>query len=84
MRLGENPSALLECLHLEALGVRVSLRDSLVTSWWLPPPRLLGATRIVERRLVIVSGSNRGDCEGFLTFPRWRAKGTLVDCSWLV
>ena len=31
MRLGENQSALLECLHLEALGVRVSLRDSLVT-----------------------------------------------------
>ena len=26
-----NPSALLECLHLEAFGVRVSLRDSLVT-----------------------------------------------------
>jgi hypothetical protein len=26
-----NPSTLLECLHLEALGVRVSLRDSLVT-----------------------------------------------------
>ena len=25
-----NPSALLECLHLEILGVRVSLRDSLV------------------------------------------------------
>ena len=31
MRLGENPSALLECLHLEALGVRVLLQDSLVT-----------------------------------------------------
>ena len=31
MRLGENPSALLECLHLEALVVRVSLWDSLVT-----------------------------------------------------
>ena len=31
MRLGENPSALLECLHLEALGVRVSIWDSLVT-----------------------------------------------------
>ena len=31
MRLGDNPSALLECLHLEALGVRVSLWDSLVT-----------------------------------------------------
>ena len=26
-----NPSVLLECLHLEALGVRVSLQDSLVT-----------------------------------------------------
>ena len=26
-----DPSALLECLYLEALGVRVSLRDSLVT-----------------------------------------------------
>jgi hypothetical protein len=26
-----NPSALLECLHLEALGVRVSLRDPLDT-----------------------------------------------------
>ena len=31
MRLGDNPSALLEWLHLEALGVRVSLWDSLVT-----------------------------------------------------
>ena len=31
VRLGENPSALLECLHLEALGVRVLLWDSLVT-----------------------------------------------------
>ena len=26
-----NPSALLECFHLEALGVCVSLRDSLAT-----------------------------------------------------
>jgi hypothetical protein len=31
MRLRENPSALLEGLHLEALGVCVSLQDSLVT-----------------------------------------------------
>ena len=31
MRLGVNPSALLECLHLEALDVHVSLQDSLVT-----------------------------------------------------
>ena len=31
VRLEENPSALLDCLHLEALGVRVSLQDLLVT-----------------------------------------------------
>ena len=31
MRLGDNSSALLECLHLETLGIRVSLRDLLVT-----------------------------------------------------
>ena len=79
MRLGENLSALLECLYLEALGVRVSLRDSFCYSWWLPSPRQLGAARIVERRVVIVSGSDRGDCEEFLTFPRWRAKRYLKD-----
>ena len=53
-------------------------------SWWLLPPRRLGAARIVERRVVILSGSDRGDCEGFLTFPGRERKGTLVDCSWLV
>ena len=31
VRLGVNPSALLECLHLEALGVRVLLWNSLVS-----------------------------------------------------
>ena len=31
VRLGENPSALLEYLYLEALGVCVSLRVSLVS-----------------------------------------------------
>ena len=31
MRLGENPSALLECLHLEALDIHVLLWDLLVT-----------------------------------------------------
>jgi hypothetical protein len=31
VRLGENPSALLECLHLKALGDCVSLWGSLVT-----------------------------------------------------
>ena len=76
MRLGENPSALLKCLHLEALGVRVSLQDSLVTLGGCPP-RWLGAARIVERRLVIVSGSDRGDCEGFLTFPSAESQNVL-------
>jgi hypothetical protein len=72
-----NPSALLECLYLEALDVRVSLRDLLCYSWWLPPSRRLGIARIVNRRKVIVSDSDRGDCEGFLTFPRWRTKKVL-------
>ena len=31
VRLGENPSVLLECLHLEALGIRVLLWVWLVT-----------------------------------------------------
>jgi hypothetical protein len=53
-------------------------------SWWLLPPRQLGAVRIVERRKMIGSGSDCGDCEGFLTFPSGEPKGTLVDCSWLV
>ena len=52
------------------------------------PPRQLGAARIVKRRLVIVSGSDRGDCEGVLTFPRWRVKryssGLLVACVILI
>ena len=81
MRLGENPSALLECLHLEALGVRVFATGFACYSWWLPPPRCLGAARIVERRKVLVFNSDRGDCEGFLTFPDGEPKGTLVDCS---
>ena len=84
MRLEENPSALLECLHLEALDVRVSLRDSLVT---------LGGCRhldSLEQResssggwwlspaliVVIVRGS--------WPFPGGEPKGTLVDCSWFV
>jgi hypothetical protein len=37
-------------------------------------PRWLEAARIVERRKVLVFGSDCGDCEGFLTFPRWRVK----------
>jgi hypothetical protein len=84
VRLGENPSALLECLHLEALGVCVLLWDSLVT---------LGGCRHLnglEQRglssggwwlslapiVVIVRGS--------WPFPSGEPKGTLVGCSWLV
>ena len=52
-------------------------------SWWLLPPRRLGAARIVEWRKVIVSGSDRGDCEEFLTFPGGEPKGTLVDARGL-
>jgi hypothetical protein len=33
---------------------------------------------------LLISGSDRGDCEGFLIFPCGEPKGTLVDCSWLV
>ena len=44
-------------------------------SWWLPPPRQLGAVRIVEWRLVIVSGSDSGDCEGSCVFPGGASKG---------
>jgi hypothetical protein len=53
-------------------------------SWWLPPPRQLGAMRIVERRKVLISGSDHGDCEGSWPFSGEEPKDTLVDCSWLV
>ena len=61
-------------MHLEALDVRVSLCDSLIT---LSDCRHLdgfGAVRIIERRKVLVFGSDRGDYEGFLTFSQRRAK----------
>ena len=44
-------------------------------SWWLLPPRRLGAARIVERRVVIISGSDHGDCEGSCAFPSGEPKG---------
>ena len=87
MRLGENPSVLLECLHLEALGVRVLAAGFACYSWWLPPPRWLGAARIVERRLVIVFGSDRGYWEGYCAFPDGAPKdnssGLLISLSYL-
>jgi hypothetical protein len=81
VRLRENPST---CLHLEALGVRVLLRDSLVT--------LGGCCHLdgLEQR-----GSSSGGwwlslapivviVRGFWPFPGGEPKGTLVDCSWPV
>ena len=81
MRLGDNPSALLECLHLEALGVRVSLRYSLVT---------LGGCRhldSLEQRGLLSGGwwlSPAPIMRGSWPFPSREPKGTLLNCSWLV
>jgi hypothetical protein len=84
VRLGVNPSTLLECLHLEALGVRVSLWDSLIT--------LGGCCHLdgLEQR----GSSSRGwwlslvlivvIVRGSWPFPSGEPKGTLVNCSWLV
>ena len=84
MRLGENQSALLKCLHLEALCVRVLLRDSLVTlggyhhldgleQWG---SLSAGWWLSVAPIIVIMKGS--------WPFPSGEPKGTLVDYSWLV
>jgi hypothetical protein len=84
VRLGENLNALLECLHLEALSVRVSLWDSLVT---------LGGYRHLDG--LEQRGSSSGGrwlspapimmiVRGSWPFPGGEPKGTLVDCSWLV
>jgi hypothetical protein len=87
VRLGVNPSALLDWLHPEALGDCVSLWVSLVTLDGYRHLDVLVA-RIIARRLVFVSGSDHSDCEGFLTFPWWRAKiysnGLLVACVILI
>jgi hypothetical protein len=84
MRLGVNPSALFEWLHLEALGVRVSLWDSLVT---------FGGCRHLDG-LEQQGSSSGGRClspapivvivRGSWPFPSGEPKGTLVDCLWLV
>ena len=83
MRLGENPSALLECLHLEALGVRVSLWISLVTLGGCrhldsleQRGSLSGGWWLSPAPIVVIGGS--------WPFPGGAPKGTLVDCSWLV
>ena len=84
MKLWENLSALLECLHLKALGVRVSLWDSLVT---------LGGCLHLDG-LEQQGSSSRGwwlspalivvIVRGSWPFPDREPKGTLVDCSLLV
>jgi hypothetical protein len=34
---------------------------------------------------MLVSGFDRGDCEGFLSLPLGRSRKTfLLDCAWLV
>ena len=84
MRLGVNPSALLECLHLEALGVRVSLQDSFVTQGGCRHLDGFDQRGSSSGRwwlspapiVVIVSGS--------WPFPSREPKGTLVNCLWLV
>ena len=53
VRLGENPSTLLECFHLEALGVRVLLWDLFVT---------LGGCRHLDGLEQRGSLSGGGDC----------------------
>ena len=86
MRLGENPSALLEWLHLEALGIRVALRILLVTLGGCH--HLDGSVqrwRIGTSWWLFVAVS--GDCEGSCTFPGGVLKGNssklLMSLSYL-
>jgi hypothetical protein len=84
VRSGENPSALLECLHLEAHGIRVSL--------WILFVTLGGCSHLdsLEQR----GSSSQGRClslalivvivRGSWPFPSGEPKGTLMDCLWLV
>jgi hypothetical protein len=53
-------------------------------SWWLPPPRWLGAAQRLWQELVIVLGHLRWSCEGCCAFPDGAPKATLVDylCHW--
>ena len=84
MILGENPSALLEWLHREALGDCVSLRVWLVT---------LGGCRHLDG-LEQRGSSSEGwwlspalivvIVRGYWPFSGGEPKGTLLDCSWLV
>jgi hypothetical protein len=54
--------------------------------WLLPPPRWLGVAVGDWHKLELIRGHPDPDCEGFLTFLRWRAKryssGSLVSLSY--
>ena len=79
MRLGENPSALLEWLHLEALGIRVALRILLVS---------LGGCHHLDGWSSGGGLARVGDCSwsspvivrGVVPSPAECRKVTLVNC----
>jgi hypothetical protein len=50
-------------------------------SWWLPPPRWLGATEEHWHELVIVRGHLPMIVRGLVPSPAESRKVTLVDCS---
>jgi hypothetical protein len=50
-------------------------------SWWLPPPRQLGATDELWQELVIIFGHLPVIVRGFCAFPGRALKATLVDCA---
>jgi hypothetical protein len=50
-------------------------------SWWLPPPRWLGAAEELWQELVIVLGHLPVIVRGSCAFPGGASKATLVDCT---
>jgi hypothetical protein len=56
-------------------------------SWWLPPPRRLGAAVEVQHMLVIVRGRLRWSCDGYCTFlgeaPQGSSSKLLMSLSYL-
>jgi hypothetical protein len=84
VRLGVNPSALLEWLYLEALDDCVSLRDSLVSlggchhlDGLVQRGSSSGGRWLSPARIVVI-------IRGSWPFPSGEPKGILVDCSWLM
>jgi hypothetical protein len=69
---------LLVNLHLVAFGGSFELQDSYY-SWWLLPPRWLGAVEELCQELVIVLGHLSMIVRGSCAFPDEAPKATLVD-----